>query len=146
MTRNLVILTICQHEFSKRSNFLTHVRNIHKGILPPIINEFDQSVLEMNEENYQLYIRNMEEARISDAMDSQKIANISVIEPAQPPIKPIKPNKLLNVFLSIFLGGFAALGLAFFSEYLNHGLNNSGDVKRHLGVQVMATIPEIKST
>ncbi len=107
------------------------------------LKELERQV-ELNEENYQLYIKNMEEARISDAMDSQKIANISVIEPAQPPIKPIKPNKLLNVFLSIFLGGFAALGLAFFSEYLNHGLNNGGDVKRHLGVQVMATIPEIK--
>lgn len=40
----------CRHEFSKRSNFLMHVRNIHKGILPPLINEEDQSLLEMNED------------------------------------------------------------------------------------------------
>ena len=43
--------SLCHHEFSKRSNFLMHVRNIHKGILPPIINEQDQSLLEINEEN-----------------------------------------------------------------------------------------------
>ncbi|CAF0787970.1 unnamed protein product [Rotaria sordida] len=43
--------SFCRYEFSKRSNFLMHVRNIHKGILPPIINEQDQSLLEMNEEN-----------------------------------------------------------------------------------------------
>ncbi|CAF1614869.1 unnamed protein product, partial [Adineta ricciae] len=41
----------CRHEFSKRSNFLTHVRNIHKGKCPPLINEQDQSLLEMNEES-----------------------------------------------------------------------------------------------
>ncbi len=97
------------------------------------LKELERQV-ELNEENYQLYIKNMEEARISDAMDNQKIANISVIEPAQPPIKPIKPKKLLNMLLSIFLGGFAALGVAFSSEYLSHSFNNSGDVKRHLGV------------
>ncbi|CAF4470083.1 unnamed protein product [Rotaria sp. Silwood2] len=43
--------SFCRHEFSKRSNFLIHVRNIHKGILPPLINEQDQSLLEMNEEH-----------------------------------------------------------------------------------------------
>ena len=100
--------------------------------------------VELNEENYQLYIKNMEEARISDAMDNQKIANISVIEPAQPPIKPINLNKLLNILLSIILGGFAALGVAFSSEYLSHSFNNSSDVKRNLGLKVMASIPEMK--
>jgi uncharacterized protein involved in exopolysaccharide biosynthesis len=98
----------------------------------------------LNEENYQLYIKNMEEARISNAMDNQKIANISVIEPAQPPIKPIKPKKLLNMILSVLLGGFAALGVAFSSEYLSHTFNNSAEVKSKLGVSVLATIPEMR--
>ena len=109
------------------------------------LKELDRQV-QLNEENYQLSRKNMEEARISDAMDNQKIANISVIEPAQPPIRPIKPNKKLNMLLSIFLGGFAALGVAFSSEYLSRSFNNSGDVKRQLGLKVLASIPEIKST
>jgi uncharacterized protein involved in exopolysaccharide biosynthesis len=77
-------------------------------------------------------------------MDNQKIANISVIEPALPPIKPVKPKKLLNIILSFILGGFAALGTAFFSEYLSHNFNSSSDVKKHLGLKVMAAIPDIK--
>lgn len=43
--------SFCRHEFSKRSNFLMHVRNIHKGILPPLLTEQDQSLLEMNVEH-----------------------------------------------------------------------------------------------
>ena len=98
----------------------------------------------LNEENYQLYVKHMEEARISDAMDNQKIANISVVEPALPPIKPVKPKKLLNILLSIILGGFAGLGVAFSSEYFSHSFNNSEDVKQHLGLKVLASIPEMK--
>jgi len=107
------------------------------------LKELEREV-KLNEENYQLYIKNMEEARISDAMDSQKIANISVIDPAQPPIKPVKPKKLLNIILSLILGIFAALGVAFSSEYLSHTFNNSAEVKSKLGVNVLATIPEMK--
>ena len=98
----------------------------------------------LNEENYQLYVKHMEEARISDAMDNQKIANISVVEPALPPIKPVKPKKILNIILSIILGSVAGLGVAFSSEYFSHGFNNSEDVKKHLGLKVLASIPEMK--
>ncbi|CAF1563036.1 unnamed protein product [Rotaria magnacalcarata] len=41
----------CRHEFSRRSNFLMHIRNIHKGVIPTIINERNQSLLEINEGN-----------------------------------------------------------------------------------------------
>lgn len=98
----------------------------------------------LNEENYQLYVKHMEEARISDAMDHQKIANISVVEPALPPIKPVKPQKVLNIILAVILGGVAGLGVAFSSEYFSHSFNNSEDVKQHLGLNVLASIPEMK--
>ncbi|CAF1177915.1 unnamed protein product [Adineta steineri] len=45
--------SICNHEYSRRSNFLVHIRNIHKGKLPPLVDEQDQSLLEMNEENHE---------------------------------------------------------------------------------------------
>ena len=48
--------------------------------------------------NYQLYLKKFEEARISDAMDSEKITSVSVIENAQVPFKPVSPNVLLNLF------------------------------------------------
>ena len=99
--------------------------------------------VKINGENYHLYVKHMEEARISNAMDNQKLANISVVEPALPPIKPVKPNKLLNIILSIFLGGFAGLGVAFSSEYFSHSFNNSEDVKKQLDLPVFASIPEM---
>ncbi len=96
----------------------------------------------INEANYQLYVGHMEEARISSAMDTQKFANISVVEPALPPLKPVSPNKPLNIIVSIFLGAFAALGIAFLSEFLSHTFKNNDDINKHLDLPVFASIPE----
>jgi uncharacterized protein involved in exopolysaccharide biosynthesis len=104
------------------------------------LNELERQ-FKMDEDNYQLYVKKMEEARISDAMDTQKIANISITEPALPPIKPVKPNKLRNVILAIILGGTAGLGAAFFSEYTSQGLITPERAERQLGLPVIATVP-----
>jgi uncharacterized protein involved in exopolysaccharide biosynthesis len=134
---------------SKEANQRKHLEEYQEALgrintIELRLKELERDV-KLNEENYQLYIKNMEEARISDAMDSQKIANISVIEPAQPPIKPVKPKKLLNILLSLILGSCAALGVAFSSEYLSHTFNTSNEVKSKLGVNVLATIPDMKA-
>ena len=62
------------------------------------LNHFEQEV-EVDRQNFRIYIAKFEESRISDAMDSEKIANVSIIEPARIPLKPAKPNVLLNLAL-----------------------------------------------
>jgi uncharacterized protein involved in exopolysaccharide biosynthesis len=107
------------------------------------VTELERQV-KINEDNYQLYLKKMEEARISNAMDTQKIANISVVEPALAPIKPIKPKKLLNIILSILLGIFASIGMAFSLEYFSHTLNRPEEVEQQASLKVLAAIPSIK--
>jgi len=95
-------------------------------------------------ENYRLYLTKSEESRISDAMDVQKIANVSVIEPATTPLKPVSPTIFLNMVLAVFLGALGALGLAFFSEYMDDRLEKTEDVEDHLQLPVLASIPQLK--
>ena len=54
--------------------------------------------LKVNEENYQLYVKKMEEARVSNAMDKEQMVNISTAEPALPPVKPVKPNNTAQYY------------------------------------------------
>ena len=103
-----------------------------------------QNKLEVDRQNYRLYLTKFEESRISDAMDTEKIANITIIEPARPPLKPVSPKALLNIVLGILLGGFGALGLAFFLEYLDDSLEKPQDVEEVLGLPILASIPELK--
>src|SRR5437016_8309070 len=45
------------------------------------------------EENYQLYAKKREEARIADELDRQKITNVSIAEVATAPETPSSPNR-----------------------------------------------------
>jgi uncharacterized protein involved in exopolysaccharide biosynthesis len=98
----------------------------------------------INEDNYQLYSKKAEEGKLSDAMDNRRMANISIIQPAMTPLKPVKPNVALNVMISIILGAFAAVGVAFSSESFNRNFKTKEDVQRYLGLPVLAALGEMK--
>ena len=106
------------------------------------LNQLEQSV-DVNRQNYRLYLAKFEESRISDAMDNKKMANVSLMQSAFTPLKPVSPKVLLNIVLAIFLGGFGGLGLAFFGEYLDDSLEKPEDVEKELQLPVLASIPEL---
>jgi uncharacterized protein involved in exopolysaccharide biosynthesis len=60
----------------------------------------------------------LEKARTSAEMDRQKIANISVIQPAYAPLQPVSPRPLLNLMAAVVVGGGLALGVALVMERL----------------------------
>ena len=103
---------------------------------------FQQLKREMasNEKYFRTYEDRFEDARISEDMNRSKLANISVIQPAAVPVKPARPNKPLYMLLSLFLGAFSGLGLAFLSEHLSQGLTTPDGVERRLGLPVLTTI------
>ena len=98
--------------------------------------------IKLNEDNYQLYLKKMEESRISNAMDNQKLANISIVAPAMPPVTPVKSKGIIIIVLSIILGLLSGLGMAFSIEYFNHTFNNREDIEKHLELPVLAAISD----
>ena len=101
--------------------------------------------IELDRKNYQTYLDKLEDSRISEAMDTEKIASVSLVEPAIPPIKPISPKKKLNLLISMVFGLIGGLGLAFFTEYLNDRLERPEDVEHLLGIKVLTSIPQLES-
>jgi uncharacterized protein involved in exopolysaccharide biosynthesis len=108
-------------------------------------NQLEQQV-DVDRQNYKLYLTKFEESRISDAMDTQKIASVSLIEPAQIPLKPVSPKKMLNLVLGLFLGALGGLGLAFFLEYLDDSLGEIDDVEEQLQLPVLGVLPELQKS
>ncbi len=94
------------------------------------------------EEAYMLYQKKHEEARISAAMDQQKIVNVSIAQPAQRPLKPVGPRKALNLLLGLLLGAIGGLGLAFVAEYFDHSFTTGHDLEARLGIPLLGAIPE----
>lgn len=99
-----------------------------------------ERALATNEKNYLTYVEKFEEARISDDLDRQKIANISVIQAPAIPQKPVKPNKPLTIILGVLLGAIAGLGYAFFSEYSSQSFSTPEQVERQLGLPVLISV------
>ena len=73
-----------------------------------------QRQVEVDQQNYRLYLTKFEESRISDAMDTEKMTNVTQIQAATAPLKPVSPKVLLNLVLGVFLGAFGGLGLGVF--------------------------------
>src|SRR3972149_10048969 len=76
-----------------------------------------------------LYQKKHEEARISAAMDQQRIVNVSIAQPAQRPLKPVAPRKALNLLLGLLLGAMGGLGLAFATEHFDHSFTTGRELE-----------------
>lgn len=94
-----------------------------------------------NEKNHQVYREKAEEARIADDMNRQKLANISVIQSATPPLQPVSPKKKVNLALGVVIGIIAALALAFLLENISQTVSTPGTAEKRLGLPVLAVIP-----
>jgi uncharacterized protein involved in exopolysaccharide biosynthesis len=99
--------------------------------------------IELDRNNYQTYLEKLEDSRISEAMDAEKITSVSLVEPAKPPFEPISPKKKLNLSIGIVFGILGGLGLAFFMEYLSDSVERPEDIEKFLNAPVLTSIPEL---
>ena len=65
--------------------------------------------------------------------------DISVLNPAVPPIQPSRPKVLLNIVLSIFLGTLLGVGIGFLVELLDRRIRSGMDIAG-LDVPVLAEV------
>ena len=96
-----------------------------------------------NEEKYRGYRQKLEESRIYDELERQKMTSVSVIEPASVPTIPVNPPKPLILFIALaFVVGLAgSFGLAFMLEHMRQGMTTPAEAEKRLGLQVLATVP-----
>jgi uncharacterized protein involved in exopolysaccharide biosynthesis len=104
-------------------------------------NDLQRQVKE-SEDNYQLYAKKREEARIADELDRQKITNVSIAEAPAVPRIPSSPNRPLNLVLGIFVAAFLSLGTVFSAEMLGDTIHTPRQLEAFTGSTVLATVPE----
>ena len=94
-----------------------------------------------NEENYLLYLRKQEEARISDALDQQRISNVLIAEAASVPFKPQR-HRLVFVLIGGVLAAMASVTLAFVMDRLDPSFRTPQEVADFVGSPVLAAFPK----
>ncbi len=96
--------------------------------------------VEVASQEYRDYREGLQRARISAAMDMDKVSNVSVVQPATASTIPVKPQKMRILALGLFMGLCGGVFLAFVREYMDDTLHNKEDVEAKLGVPVLAII------
>lgn len=94
------------------------------------------------EDNYQLYAKKREEARIADELDRQKITNVSIAEAPTVPQIPSSPNRPLNLILGVVLAAVLSLGSVFSAEMFSDAVHTPRQLEALTGATVLATVPE----
>ena len=92
-------------------------------------------------ENYLLYVKKQEEARMHDALDQGGIVNVAI---AQEPVAPTLPVRSAWMVLAVGLvaAGTTATGAAFFADYISPLFRNPDDVVACLNSPVLASLPK----
>ncbi len=96
----------------------------------------------VNEEAWLLYHKKSQEAEIAEALTQEKVANISLADAASPNYKPISPQPLLNLVVLLVVGLLAAVAGAIGLERLNPTVRGADSVRRHFGMDVLASISD----
>jgi uncharacterized protein involved in exopolysaccharide biosynthesis len=92
-------------------------------------------------DNYELYKKKEEEARITDELDQNKITNVSVAEAPVQPQLPVKPNRPLNLILGVFLGALLSLGSVVIAEFMRDTVLTPRELEMLTGRSVLASLP-----
>jgi uncharacterized protein involved in exopolysaccharide biosynthesis len=93
------------------------------------------------EDNYLLYVKKREEARMGDALDRGGIVNVALAEEPVVPALPVWPAWL------VLVGGLVAAGTsgaaaAFARDYLDPAFRTPEEVRAYLDVPVLASLPK----
>jgi uncharacterized protein involved in exopolysaccharide biosynthesis len=93
-----------------------------------------------NEENYLLYLKKSEEARIADALDATHILNVAVV---QAPFVPALPSRSPWIFclVGLLMASVASIGLVLVVDYLDQSFRTPSEVSAELGIPVLAAVP-----
>lgn len=111
------------------------------------LNEFEYAIRNLDREkdvlagNYTKYKKSLEEARIDEALKTQRISGISIVQDPSLPVRHVKPRMLRNLAAGFALALLGSLALAFVLEYLDHTVNRPEDVEYSVMLPVLLDVP-----
>ena len=70
-----------------------------------------QRDVDLLETDYRKYSANLEQARIDQQLEAQRMSNISIAQPASFEPRPVRPRTMLNLLLGLCAGVLGGLAL-----------------------------------
>jgi uncharacterized protein involved in exopolysaccharide biosynthesis len=129
---------------ARQSDASTQVAALHTFAERMQSDSMDQQDLtrtaKVEEDNYLLYLRKREEARIGDALDERRILNVAIVEPPVEPALAVH-SAFLYFLLAFVLAMAFSIGVAFTTEYFDPTIRTPDEAYSLLEVPVLAWLP-----
>jgi polysaccharide biosynthesis protein PslE len=104
-----------------------------------------QREIEIRDANYRKYANALEQARIDDSLERERISNVFVVQPPTLSGKPVRPPQLFALLAGVGIALFGGVVLAYVAEYLDHSLKTPQEVEFRLGLPVLVSIPRVRT-
>lgn len=144
------ILNLLKNEYLKLEARESEFEKIYRAGHPEMIKvkeEMSDILDRIEREKKSVYDYNDIEAYLRRGSQHElsgfKANNISIQDAAEKPITPVRPRKMLNIVISIIIGLFGGVGLAFFLEYLDDNAKTIDDVEKVMKWPFLVNIPDI---
>lgn len=92
-------------------------------------------------ESLATYLKKVEAARFSNALDESRIVNVTIVEPAAVPISPMPSKTNLIILLGAVMSLAAGVGLAFVTDRLDPAVKSAAEAQKISGLPILADIP-----
>jgi uncharacterized protein involved in exopolysaccharide biosynthesis len=103
-----------------------------------------QREIQLLEANYRKYSDSLEQARVDEALEKQRISNINVAQPPTLSRQPVRPRKLIALVFGLVIAFSGALAIPLVAEYLDPTFRSSDQVESRLTLPVLVSIPQMK--
>lgn len=103
-----------------------------------------QRQVELHDASYRRYSESMERSRVDQALEIQRMSNISIVQPASAPERPVDSGRLSKLVLGLFASLFACFGLAILAESCDRSLKTSEEVEMNLGLPSLVSVPRFR--
>lgn len=99
-----------------------------------------ESQAQTDQDAYLSYVRKSEEARAAQALNFNKILNVSVAQPPELPLLPAFPMLWLNLIAGLIVAAGAAIGAAYWEERTDEKLYTLVDIESVSGLNTIAVL------
>lgn len=93
------------------------------------------------QENYLLYLKKQEQARMDDALDERGIVNVVLAEQPVAPALPVR-SAFTVLVVGLVAAAVTGTGSAFAADYLDPAFRNPDEVMAYLNAPVLASLPK----
>jgi uncharacterized protein involved in exopolysaccharide biosynthesis len=122
----------------QREQILTEISDLNSKEI--VIGDLEREI-QVLDNKYRRYIDSLEQARIDEALQQDRLSSINVIQSPSFNDDAVDLSNSLIAVGGLCLSALAGCAMAFLSRYWRNNLTNVADVERELELPVLAAIP-----